>query len=239
MNLFGINFRIGGPLVPFLSLIFLFNAEAQSDSLINFTGHIYNSLTKEPVMGRVTYEKLPFGDDYGIANSDTSGKFEMVVINKKKYSFMVRAEGFVNYKEIISIEESFTKDTITIQKDFFLTPGGIGQLIRIKNLYFDQSTSNIPESAFGELNGIIQMLTENPKMVIQLEGHTDFRGNSKLNYQLSEERVEAIRSYFERKGIDRRRVKVKAFGGSMPLSKEDSEEARKANRRVEVRVLEI
>ncbi|HYG38764.1 MAG TPA: OmpA family protein, partial [Cytophagales bacterium] len=189
--------------------------------------------------GRVTYEKLPYGDDYGIANADSTGKFETMMLSKNQYSFIVRAEGFVIYRETLSFKENTNGDSSSIQKDFFLSPGGVGHVIRIKNLYFEQSTSDIPKSALQELNDIVEMLNENAEMVIQLEGHTDFRGNPKLNYQLSEERVEAIRDYIYDKGIDKRRVKVKAFGGSMPLSKEDSEEAKKTNRRVEIRVLEI
>jgi OmpA-OmpF porin, OOP family len=208
------------------------------DSLVRFSGRVLNKETNEPVKARITYEKLPFGDDYGIASTDSSGRYELMLIVNRNYSFTIKAEGYNSLKESFEIKRQ-SEDTGGILKDFFLTPGGVGQIIRLKNLYFEQSTSDIPEQAVPEINMIIQMLKENPKMVIQLEGHTDFRGNSKLNYELSEQRVEAIKQYIYSKGIDKKRIKLKAYGGSMPLSRENSDEAKKANRRVEVRVLSI
>ena len=68
--------------------------------------------------------------------------------------------------------------------------------------------------------------------------HTDTRGDAKLNLKLSEDRVESVRDYLVSKGVAKSRIKLKAFGGTMPLSKENTEEAHRLNRRVEVRVLE-
>ena len=82
------------------------------------------------------------------------------------------------------------------------------------------------------------MLHDNPKMIIQLEGHTDTRGNKKENLKLSTERVDAVRDYLISRGVNKNRVKLKAFGGEMPLTTENTEEAHKLNRRVEVRILE-
>ena len=82
------------------------------------------------------------------------------------------------------------------------------------------------------------MLHENPNMIIQLEGHTDTRGDAKLNLKLSEDRVDAVRDYVISRGVAKTRVKLKAFGGTMPLSRENTEEAHKLNRRVEVRILD-
>jgi outer membrane protein OmpA-like peptidoglycan-associated protein len=80
-------------------------------------------------------------------------------------------------------------------------------------------------------------MKDNPKMVIQLEGHTDYRGGAKENLELSKERVEAVKSYLVQKGINKARIKTKAFGGTMPLSRDDTPEAHRLNRRVELRIL--
>jgi outer membrane protein OmpA-like peptidoglycan-associated protein len=82
------------------------------------------------------------------------------------------------------------------------------------------------------------MLKNNPGMVIQLEGHTDVRGDAKLNLKLSEDRVNAVKTYLISKGANKKKIKTKAFGGSQPLSQENTEAAHALNRRVELRVLE-
>jgi OmpA-OmpF porin, OOP family len=225
----------------FISLFSASNLYSQNnlqDSLIVFSGHIYDENTKEPVKGKITYEKLPYGDDYGIASADSSGYYNLSLIAGNTYFLTIKADGYNTLRDSLTVKKISEADSF-LTKDFYLTPGGVGQIIRLKRLFFDQSTSDIPEQAFAEIDMIVQMLKENQRMVIQLEGHTDFRGNSKLNFELSEKRVEAIRNYIYSKGIDKKRVKLKAFGGSMPLSRENTEEAKRANRRVEVRVMAI
>ena len=81
------------------------------------------------------------------------------------------------------------------------------------------------------------MMKDNPKLVIQLEGHTDSQGNAKKNMELSQDRVENVKKYLVSKGVDKDRIKTKAFGGTKPILTKDSEEARARNRRVEMRVL--
>ena len=63
-------------------------------------------------------------------------------------------------------------------------------------------------------------------------------GDAKENLKLSEERVDAVRDYLIKRGVNKNRVKLKAYGGTVPLSRENTEAAHKLNRRVEVRVLE-
>ena len=87
------------------------------------------------------------------------------------------------------------------------------------------------------MDEVAQMMKENSKMVIQLEGHTDNQGSAKANMKLSEDRVEATKKYIVSKGIGKDRVKTKAMGGTEPLSNEMTQEARAKNRRVEMRIL--
>jgi outer membrane protein OmpA-like peptidoglycan-associated protein len=82
------------------------------------------------------------------------------------------------------------------------------------------------------------MMKESPAMVIQVEGHTDFIGNPEKLLKLSEERVDAVKSYLISKKISKNRIKTKAFGGTQPISRDDTPEAHRANRRVELRILE-
>ena len=81
------------------------------------------------------------------------------------------------------------------------------------------------------------MMKDNPKLGIQLEGHTDNQGNPKMNMGLSQGRVDNVKKYLVSKGIDKDRIKTKAFGGTRPILNANSPEARALNRRVEMRVL--
>jgi outer membrane protein OmpA-like peptidoglycan-associated protein len=62
-------------------------------------------------------------------------------------------------------------------------------------------------------------------------------GDAKQNMKLSEQRVEAVKDYLVDKKIHKNRIKTKAFGGTMPLSEDNTPQAHSLNRRVEVRIL--
>ena len=62
-------------------------------------------------------------------------------------------------------------------------------------------------------------------------------GVEKANSELSQDRVDAVKKYLTSNGIAKDRVKTKAFGGTPPISKDKTEEARSLNRRVEMRIL--
>ena len=65
-----------------------------------------------------------------------------------------------------------------------------------------------------------------------------FLGDPKENLKLSQARVESVKGYLSSKGIPKSRLKTKAFGGGQPLSRENTPEAHRLNRRVEVRILQ-
>jgi outer membrane protein OmpA-like peptidoglycan-associated protein len=98
---------------------------------------------------------------------------------------------------------------------------------------FNTGTTTLLVESYPELDAVVDFLNENTKVEIQLEGHTDNRGDAKKNLTLSQERVARIKSYLVSKGISGKRVKGKGFGGTKPIATGDSEESRKLNRRVE------
>lgn len=208
------------------------------DSLIKIHGTVLDIVTKEAVQCTIKYRKLPYKENVGIAFSDSgSGEYHVHMINGRKYTIEVSANDYMTQNVDIVVDD-INKDGI-ITKDFTLTPIMEGEIMSLNKLFFEQSKSQILEESYEELDALVNTLRNYPDMVIRLEGHTDYRGSAKLNMQLSEDRVKAVKSYLIGKGIKKRRVKVKAFGGNNPIITNGPEEARKKNRRVEVRILKI
>ncbi|MBS1543935.1 MAG: OmpA family protein [Bacteroidetes bacterium] len=228
-----------------LSVSLCLTATAQlSDTLVYAEGKIYNHQTKEPVHATISYESLPYGDVV-CSLSGTSYKFPFY--EKTKYSITVEAPGYATAKYMLDPASANTSRIVMQDIEMGLPPKAevvaetthhVGKVMRLDALVFQQRSSIISPESYPELNSVAKMLHDNPRMVIQLEGHTDTRGDAKLNLKLSEDRVEAVRDYLVTKGVTKSRIKLKAFGGTMPLSKENTEEAHRMNRRVEVRVLE-
>ncbi len=111
------------------------------------------------------------------------------------------------------------------------------QNIQLGNIMFVQSKPQILASSFPQLNKLVKILRENKSMEILVEGHTDNIGDPDDLITLSEQRAKGIKEYLVYKGINENRVDVKGFGASVPLNDNASENKRKENRRVEIRII--
>ena len=111
-------------------------------------------------------------------------------------------------------------------------------------VYFDLNSSYLTQDGKILLNNLIQILKENPSVVIAVKSHTDSRGSDNYNQWLSERRVKRTADYLISKGITDARIKVEAFGeqklandcaNSVPCS----EEKHRENRRSEFEILKF
>ncbi|NOS57567.1 MAG: OmpA family protein [Cyclobacteriaceae bacterium] len=175
--------------------------------------------------------KLIFKSDSAyVVNSSTNGKYQIQIPTTKAYTIEVQKKGFVNVVERLDLNSMKLN---SLQMDFRLQPIEVGTVVNLKSVLFNMGTTTLLEESYPELDAVVDFLKENSGVEIQLEGHTDNRGDPKKNMQLSQERVARIKSYLVSKGISGKRVKGKGFGGAKPIATGDSEESRKLNRRVE------
>jgi OmpA-OmpF porin, OOP family len=209
--------------------ILTISAVAQSSDILAI-GKITDSRTGKGVKASIRYSSIPTGSIFGRFNDST---FSFLIFGTAKYQITATAEGY-NPRTVIVDPKDIDPENKVV-RDILLTPKG--ETIILNHLIFAQGKSVIDPKSFQELDEVIQMLKENPKIEIQLEGHTDNQGNPKLNMDLSQNRVDAVKKYFVDKGIAKSRIKTKAFGGSQPLKNEMTQEDRALNRRVEMRIL--
>jgi len=223
----------------FCLLVLPFLGWAQSvDSVVTAQGKVINAVTKEPIVAKIMYQSLPYGNKVGMINGN---EYSFPMYDGERYSITVEAQGFATAKYMLNPSEASNK---TILKDIELHEAAavkkkneVGSLVRLDNLQFEIAKAKISPESYQELDVLVSMLKESPKMVIQLEGHTDFLGNPEKNLKLSQQRVDAVKSYLTSKGIQKGRVKTKAFGGTQPLSRDNTPEAHARNRRVEMRII--
>ena len=195
-------------------------------------GRVLDAKTGLPIDAKIFYDLLETGSNKGVAHSNAvTGEYQIVLPSGNAYAYRATVSGYFSINKNITVESnSFYTE---IQVDLLLVPIETGQKIALNNVFFNQSTAILIESSFAELDRIVEILNENPAVRIQLDGHTDNQGNPTLNIELSQSRVETVKSYFVTHGIDTKRITTKSFGGSKPIAPNDLEENRKRNRRVE------
>lgn len=207
------------------------SSSAQNDVLVNVTGKVLSAKDSSAVSTSVLYEKLPYYDDMGLVSSNGSGEFAFSIVKDVAYNISISKDAFIPFTEEIKVSEN-NKELV-----FYLQSDAEDEIIRLDNVIFARGSDVLQQESYAELDQIHDMLRANNDLVIQLEGHTDFAGNPQANMALSQARVESVKKYLTRGGINKNRVLTKAFGGTQPLYQERTAEAMAKNRRVEVRII--
>lgn len=234
---------IAGSILLFLGYANISYAETSphvflGDTIIKISGKVINTEDSTAIGARILYQKLPYYDDMGVASSNNeSGQYEMYMVKNTKYTIQITANGFdpVTEEFVVTVDGN----TESIEKHFYVSPDADNKKISLDDLRFAPRSAKISEGSFTELNELAQWMEERSSKIIQLEGHTDLdtRTNAKANMNLSQSRVESVKAYLVGKGIRKNRIRTKAFGGTQPLTRERTDEARARNRRVEVRII--
>jgi outer membrane protein OmpA-like peptidoglycan-associated protein len=119
-----------------------------------------------------------------------------------------------------------------------------GDLITMDNIYYDSGSAVIRQDAARELNKLAATLQKFPTMVIELGSHTDSRGDTQDNLNLSEKRAQAAVDYIARKGVERNRMLAKGYGESDLVNScingvSCTEVEHQKNRRTTVKIIKV
>jgi len=118
------------------------------------------------------------------------------------------------------------------------TAMGLIMTLDSKSIRFDFDSANIKPEYREILNRIAGVLMTLKGFTIAVYGYTDDIGTQTYNLQLSRRRAEAVRDFLLQTGISPTIMSAKGFGKSDPRMPGNSEQARAANRRVEIAIVE-
>jgi outer membrane protein OmpA-like peptidoglycan-associated protein len=118
------------------------------------------------------------------------------------------------------------------------TAMGLVMTLDSKSVRFDFDKSDIKPEYRDTLNRIAGILMTLKGYTINVYGYTDDIGTQAYNLQLSQRRSEAVRDFLVQAGISPTIMSTKGFGKSDPRVSGDSEQARAANRRVEIGIVD-
>lgn len=175
------------------------------------------------------------GKSVGEYHSDNAGKFSFVLERGKNFNISFEAEGYLFQSENVDMPKEMIYSSI--EKNITLQPIAEGSKTVLKNIFFDFNKAKIRKESFVELDKIYKLLKEKPEMKVEISGHTDNKGNDKLNIKLSNDRAKAVMDYLVKKGINKARLTAKGYGKDQPIASNDTDEGRQLNRRVEMKVL--
>jgi OOP family OmpA-OmpF porin len=200
-------------------------------------GIVRDSETAKPLKAKIELSDQQLNERISRVESDSvNGSYLFVLTKGASYSLFVTSEGYL-FKTYSFVLDS-SKNDQPLQLDIDLKPIRNRASAVLNNIFFDYDKFEIKTESYSELAQIIQYLKQNPSMVIEIAGHTDNQGPSDYNYKLSQKRAQAVADYLIKNGISKEKIKPKGFGASKPISDNNSEKNRQANRRIEFIVVE-
>lgn len=181
------------------------------------------------------------------------GKFFFRVYENEDYTLVGETDGYLVKRQLFttngkSIPPESLKELVTeVTFDTLMVLDKLekNKIFVLNNIYFDLDKSDIRADAATELDKLVDLLTDNPEIKIELSSHTDSIASNSYNIQLSQRRAESTVAYLITKGIAPDRLVAKGYGEEKPIARNtnpdgtDNPEGRQRNRRTEFKILEI
>lgn len=212
--------------------------KARPNKVTYMKGSVFNSITKVKLNAKVELIDLKTGKTIIESFTDSlKGEFLVCLINENDYALNVSKDGYLFYSENFNLTGDHSKLDPYL-KDIPLQPIKKGETVILKNIFFDTDKYDLKPESTVELEKLLNLLNQNPKMKIEISGHTDNVGDDKYNQTLSENRARSVYDYLISHSIAIERLSYKGYGETVPIDTNDTEEGRANNRRTEFKVID-
>ncbi len=171
------------------------------------------------------------------ASSDPSdGSFLVAIPTGKNLALNVSADGYLFFSEHFSYEGVRTAADPYL-RNVYLQPVSEGEPVVLRNVFFETDSYELEETSHTELRNLLLFMRQNPRVVIEISGHTDSTGTFDYNMELSENRSRSVRDYLAGQGIDKERIEYKGYADTKPIDTNETPEGRANNRRTEFAII--
>lgn len=103
---------------------------------------------------------------------------------------------------------------------------------------FERGKVQFTKSSLPILDAIAATLIGNPSILeVEIQGHTDERGDDLANLRLSQARAQVVKNYLVGKGVDAKRLSAQGYGETQPIDTRHTEAAWAKNTRIAFLIL--
>jgi outer membrane protein OmpA-like peptidoglycan-associated protein len=214
---------------------------------VYFEGIVYDASNRLPISGKFELIDIETGGQVVVSEADkVTGQFMVSLPINREYALNVSYPGYLFFSQNFNMTLPDNQDAFKM--DVPMVPIDSDIPVSLKNVFFDLSAATLrPESSI-ELNKLANFLQKNPSLKIEIGGHTDTRGDDKVNLKLSEQRAFAVMGYLIKEGgIDATRLSAKGYGETKTIfsdsdisklvTEKEKEAAHQENRRTEYRII--
>lgn len=200
------------------------------------TGYVTDAKTRQLLAAEITLlDQIGRKPIRSIKVDTTAAQYSVLLTRQTGIALACVAPGYMLYSQPIKLGPDQVGNQVRL--DIELQPIAKDSTINLYDIYFDEGKSDLRGESDMIMNLLLLFLKQNPRIRIQIAGHTDAVGNNQTKKQLSQSRALAIKSWLQTRGINPQRLENIGFGAERPLVPEVDEFARALNRRVEIKIL--
>lgn len=206
------------------------------DTSIVMSGMVADTLDGiKPLQARLVFIDISTGEPEVITYTDTLGHYRAALPGPMLFAIEINASDYLFYNDIFDL--SAENGDEELQRDFFLKKVEVGTKVVMDNIYFETGKAVLAPESNEALDQVLRFLENNPKMKLEISGHTDNTGSIRINQRLSRDRAKSVVSYLTGKGIPEEQLVFEGYADTQPVAENDTPEGREQNRRVEFKVL--
>jgi outer membrane protein OmpA-like peptidoglycan-associated protein len=210
--------------------------EARPQPVSYMTGKVFDIETGKPLTAKFELIDIKSANVVMEAFSGKDGSFLVCIPTNKDYALNVSKEGFLFFSEHFSLS-GIHEAVNPYHRDVPLSPIITGQKSVLRNVFFEYNSFRLRDKSRVELNKLVEFLSLNSGVIMEIGGHTDNIGDKAYNITLSENRAKAVYKYLIEHQIDKKRLSFKGYGMSQPVDDNSTPEGRARNRRTEMKVI--
>jgi outer membrane protein OmpA-like peptidoglycan-associated protein len=127
----------------------------------------------------------------------STGIYRSNLAANQSFVITAYARGYATFTETIDLSKLAVNGKLN--KDIYLNPLAVGDKITLQNINFELSKSDLLPASYVELDKVVTMMKDFPQMEIRLEGHTDVVGDPDANQELSEEELNLVKLFGQKR----------------------------------------
>ena len=200
--------------------------EGQPTATTTLSGSLREAGTGDPFeRGIVSIIDLDNGVEVAPQYLSPNGTFEFQLINQRNYLLIIQGDEFFRIEELFYLDGDMEINKFT---------ESISSKLKFETIEFDNNSAELKPTMYADLDKLANFLLDNPDFSLRISGHTDSDGSPEFNMKLSQERADAIMEYLTYfGGVPEHKITARGFGSTQPIVKEETEEDKAMNRRVE------
>lgn len=196
-------------------------------------GKVFDQRTNAPL--EATLELYDLGSQERVATFSSqpgTGEYLAVLNQNSEHALYVVKDGYL-FKSLTFVP---SKATPALRLDISLERAEKDRVEVLNNIFFATGAYDLDEKSKVELQKLVAFLKNNPKLSIEIAGHTDDVGGDKENLELSRQRAQSVAKYLAEAGVPNARFSAVGYGETKPTVPNTTEENRHQNRRIEWRI---